>query len=110
MYGCGEVLENKENIYETLENALSYIKDTEEFYKYKPQFQMIRLENLKNIIQLLEEENQGKQVEKFQNQLVHELANKETYILDYNKARYPEQEVQYYKEKIEELKKFKIYF
>lgn len=107
MYGCGEVLENKENIDETLENALSYIKDTEEFYKYKPKFQIVRLENLKNIIQLLKEENQEEQVEKFQNQFAHELANKETYLLDYNKARYPKQETQNYKEKIEELKKWK---
>lgn len=107
MYGYGEVLENKENIYESLEEVLSYIKDTEEFYQYKPNLQMTRLENLKNIIQLLREENQEEQVEKFQNQLIHELDSKETYLLDYNKARYPKQEIQNYKEKIEELKKWK---
>lgn len=90
---------------EKLDFALEYIKETEQFSKYRPDFQIIRLRNLKQIIKILQEAEITEYANKFEEQLEKEILEKEECILDYSNARYKKENVEKYKNSIEGIKK-----
>ena len=75
-----------ENVDESLNFALKYIIDTENFSRYKAEFQISRLRNLKRIVELLYNENELEYAQKFNEQFTKEICEKEKFILDYQKS------------------------
>ena len=95
-----KVLQDKENI----EFLVNYIKETREFLKYQPELELQRLNNIKEIIEILQKKNIDTSILK--EQLIDEIEYKENYILDYQKCRYSKEKLEEYKKKIEYLKLF----
>lgn len=93
-----------ENTDNYLNFALEYVYDTEQFSKYKPDLQMIRFTNLKQIVQDLYDVNNIDYAEKFNNQLIKEINEKEEYILDYKNGRYDKNKVELYNQELQNLK------
>ena len=83
---------------------VDYIKETEEYFKYQPELQIQRFNNMIEIIEVLENKNIS--TNELKEQIKDELEYKESYILDYQKCRYPKEKVEEYKQKIEYLKIF----
>lgn len=100
------VLKNKEYINDKFEKALECVKNTEDISKYFPNVQISRLNNLKEIVELLYDNNQLEYAQKFNNQLKKEIAEKREYILDYKKSKYEKEKVEEYEEKLNLLEEF----
>ena len=83
---------------------VNYIKETREFLKYQPELELQRLNNIKEIIEILQKKNIDTSILK--EQLIDEIEYKENYILDYQKCRYSKEKLEEYKKKIEYLKLF----
>lgn len=98
-----QLIKNNEGA-ELFEKSLNYVEETEEFYKYNPNYQISRLSKLKEIVELLNENNFIEYAQKFENQLIKEIEEKEQDILNYEKSRYYQEYVELYKEQIEKLK------
>lgn len=92
-----------QDIDKCLNFCLQYIKNTEDFFKYQPGQQLERLKNIRKITNLLKQENISEYVELFQSQFISELAEKEKYILDYEKTRSNKEQIEEYKRIIKEL-------
>lgn len=90
---------------EALEKSLQYIIETEDFYNYSIDNQVMRLNNFKNIINFLNEKNITDYKEKFENQFTKEIEEKDKYLEDYGKCRTNEKTIESFKEYIENLKK-----
>ena len=97
------ILETKNNVNNKLDYCLEYINETQEFGKYKPEIQIVRLNRLRDIVTLLENKNEKQYAQKFEEQLNKEIIEKEKYILDYENCRYPEEKVKEYKEFIQKF-------
>lgn len=96
------VLNDSENMNKSLEFALKYTCDTEMFSKYRADFQILRFNNLKIIVEKLKSENITEYASKFEEQLKKEIKEKEKYILDFEKCRYEKKDKDIYLKKIEE--------
>lgn len=94
----------KEEKYSELDFALDYIKETEEFSIYSPNIQIGRLNNIQQIVKDLKEAQLEDYAKKFEEQLKKEVEEKEKYILDFEKARYEERQVEIYQREINKLK------
>lgn len=94
----------QENLEKDLSFAFDYVCKTEEFGKYQPTFQLNRWSNFGEIIRLLEENEQMEWKEKFQEQLIKEMNNKENDMFDAKKTRCKEEQIEEYKKSLEELK------
>lgn len=81
---------------------VDYIKETKEYFKYQPELQMLRFNNMIETIEVLETKNIT--TNELKEQLKEELEYKERYILDYQKCRYIKEKVEEYKQKLEYLK------
>ena len=79
--------------------AIEYIKSTQMYEKYNPNFQIERLKNLKYIIEMLNDE----EAEWFKNQLKYEIDAKRESILDYKKCRYKAEKQEVYKEYLDRM-------
>lgn len=95
-------LKDEKNISTELEFALKYIKETEEFSKYAPDYQINRFNNIKSIVNMLQDNEEYRN--KFQEQLEKEINLKEECILDFQKCRYERDIVGIYEDIIKELK------
>ena len=95
-----KVVQDKKDI----EFLVNYIKETREFLKYQPELELQRLNNIKEIIEILQKKNIDTSILK--EQLIDEIEYKENYILDYQKCRYSKEKLEEYKKKIEYLKLF----
>ena len=87
---------------EQIEFITKYIYETKDIYKYYPSYQINRLNNFKNIIEILSD---TENIEKLKKQYIKEIEEKEKYILDYQKSRYDKENVKEYKTILEELKR-----
>lgn len=89
---------------EEMNYIMNKIISTENFYKYKPDVLITRWQALKFIENDLKmiNENYSKQI---YDQLNKEIEDKEKYIYNYKKCRYPEEKVEEYRNKVEELLK-----
>ena len=90
---------NAEKSEETLNFAIEYIKSTQMYEKYNPNFQIERFKNLKYIIEMLNDE----ETEWFKNQLKYEIDAKRESILDYKKCRYKAEKQKEYKEYLDRM-------
>lgn len=90
---------NAEKSEETLNFAIEYIKSTQMYEKYNPNFQIERFKNLKYIIEMLNDE----EAEWFKNQLKYEIDAKRESILDYKKCRYKAEKQEEYKEYLDRM-------
>lgn len=94
---------NKNNQRE-IEFIFNYVKETEKANIYEPQFQIIRLKRISQMIDILEEQNNKEYAKKFEEQLKKEIDEKEEKILDYEKARYDKKMVEGYERELKEIK------
>lgn len=92
-----------DDIYSELDFALEYIKDTEGFGKYQPNLQISRFNNLKEMVEILENAEENSMAQMFREQLEKEIAAKEVCILDFRKSRYGEKNVEQYRNLIKKI-------
>ena len=81
---------------------VDYIKETKVYFKYQPELQIQRFDNMLEIIEIMKAKNIS--VNEIKEQLESELEYKEKYIFDYQKCRYTKEKLEEYKKKIEYLK------
>ena len=98
------VLNDSENMNKDLEFALKYISDTEMFSKYRPDFQILRLNNLEIIVEKLKSKNITEYANEFGEQLKKEIKEKEKNMLDYEKCRYEKEKLEQYKIELQKIK------
>lgn len=84
-------LQNNDELENEFDFILDYISDTEEFAKYEPNYQIIRMNNILEIIDILKDYKIVKYVNELKSQLEKELKNKRECILDFQKCRYEEE-------------------
>ena len=101
------VIKVDKNIDDKLGFAFKYVCDTEDFSKYRAELQLDRWFNLNQIIEQLYISNNIEYAEKFNEQLIKEIKEKEKCILDYKKGRYNKNKVELYTQKILEIKNYK---
>lgn len=100
------IVENKTKLEIKMDFVFTYIYDTEDFAKFRPEIQRTRLNNLKAMISYLNDNGLKKYANIINEQLKKEIEEKEDYILDYEKARYSKKQVEEYRAVLDELKEF----
>ena len=93
-------VENKSALQEEIESILEIIKCTENFGKYKPSLQIIRWNNLRQIIYIVDDTEGNLEA-----QLQKEIQEKKEAILDAEKCRYSKEYIEEYKQGIERIEK-----
>ena len=93
-------VENKSALQEEIESILEIIKCTENFGKYKPSLQIIRWNNLRQIIYIVDDTERNLEA-----QLQKEIKEKRDAILDAEKCRYSKEYIEEYKQEIERIEK-----
>lgn len=93
-------VENKSTLQEEIESILEIIKCTENFGKYKPSLQIIRWNNLRQIIYIVDDTEGNLEA-----QLQKEIKEKRDAILDAEKCRYSKEYIEEYKQEIERIEK-----